>query len=367
MRALLPLLLLLLPAWTAPAAADCGAPAPVCAARGAVFPVSGFSPIGSAVRIGPALLVTSRHVVADETEVTLFLPDRSPLRAEVLPSDYEDDLALLRADLPEGPALAPAEVPPQAPLYAVGADVAAGRVAVFAPGPLHAAPAPGHPRARLHHGAVSGPGTSGGALLDAEGRLQGFLAAGGEGRNEAIPAGRLAALQAASGAGAGARGAALGRAVRACQEGLERLAGQRPLPEPAAVALEADCRASGNRQYWDEAARTLALAGRRAAAVDLFADSLAEDPEALNTRIGYAVALHLDGRWAEGLENLAWLLQRLPRDPQVLRLAIQAGAWGGDRALAERAYALLAEHHPAQAEAARRFLESDSPPPRLPP
>lgn len=358
------LALLLLPG--AAAARDCEAPQPVCAAAASVFALSGFSPVGSAVRIGPGLLVTSRHVVADETEVVLFLPDRTPLAAEVVPGDFEDDLVLLRAVLPEGPSLQPAQTAPKPPLYAIGADLAAGRVRVFAPGPLHALPAEGLPRARLHHGAESRPGTSGGALLDAAGRLQGFLAAGGEGRNEAIPAERLAALQAASGPGAGARGAEIGQAVRACQEGLEALSGQRPLAREAAAALEADCRATLNRQFWDEAAQVLAIGGHRAEAVGLFADGLAADPEALNTRIGYAVALHLDGRWGEGLENLAWLLQRLPRDPQVLRLAVQAGAWGGDRDLAERAYALLAEHHPAQAEAARRFLDSDSPPPRLP-
>lgn len=60
------LALLLLPG--AAAARDCEAPQPVCAAAASVFALSGFSPVGSAVRIGPGLLVTSRHVVADETE-----------------------------------------------------------------------------------------------------------------------------------------------------------------------------------------------------------------------------------------------------------------------------------------------------------
>ncbi len=37
----------------------CAAPAPVCAARAAVFPLgSRFDPLASAVRIGPDLLVT---------------------------------------------------------------------------------------------------------------------------------------------------------------------------------------------------------------------------------------------------------------------------------------------------------------------
>ena len=52
----------------------CAAPAPVCAARAAVFPLgSRFDPLASAVRIGPDLLVTSRHVMADETRAELRL------------------------------------------------------------------------------------------------------------------------------------------------------------------------------------------------------------------------------------------------------------------------------------------------------
>ena len=58
---------------------SCPQPAPVCDARDAVFAVSAFDPVGSAVRIGPERLVTARHIVADRKTATLFLPDGRPI------------------------------------------------------------------------------------------------------------------------------------------------------------------------------------------------------------------------------------------------------------------------------------------------
>ncbi len=74
----------------------CTAPEPVCAARAAVFAVSSFDPLASAVRVGPEFLVTNRHVVADETRAEVRLADGRRLAAEVVPTGYAGDLALLR-------------------------------------------------------------------------------------------------------------------------------------------------------------------------------------------------------------------------------------------------------------------------------
>ncbi len=84
--------LLLLFAGTAYAEAACDAPAAVCAARGAVFAVSSFDPLASAVLVAPGLLVTNRHVVADETQQQALAPGSARQRladaldAEELPA-----------------------------------------------------------------------------------------------------------------------------------------------------------------------------------------------------------------------------------------------------------------------------------------
>jgi hypothetical protein len=363
-RAAAVLLVALLPA-TADAQGDaCAQPQPVCAARESVFAIAAFDPIGSAVRLGETRLVTARHVVADEELVTLFLPDGTPLQATVVPSDYPGDLILLEVeDLPPGPVLTPAEIEDDSAVYTVGADVGLRRIRAYDPGNLTFAPPADRPLARLHHSAYSQPGNSGGALVDDAGRLVGIVASGGEGRFEAIPAAAVGDLSQRSGPQAAEASAEIGAAVRVCTTLLDnfRNAGSR-LEDQQARAIATSCTRSGNRQLTDLAGQTLGRAMRAEAAIALFEQGLAEDPNAVNTRIGLAITHHLARDFEAALPHLRWLMDNAGDDLQVLRLAIQAGAWGNDMELAERALARLKEVNPESAPAAERFLQN--PPPR---
>ena len=343
---------------------SCTQPAPVCDARDAVFAVSSFDPVGSAVRIGPERLVTSRHIVADRKTATLFLPNGRPIEVAVVPNDYRGDLVLLEsAALPPGPALRATELEPDALLYTIGADVSLRRIRAYDPGRSRLLPAEGFPLARLHHGAYSQPGNSGGALVDEAGRLVGIVASGGEGRFEAIPAAAIATLKARSGAVHADASAEIGAAVRVCTTLVEEFKGGR-LADQEAKAIATACRRSGNRQLMDLAGQVLGAGGRSEAAIALFEQGLAEDPNAINTRVGLVVAHHLTRDFEAALPHLHWLMDHVDDDLQVLRLAIQAGAWADDRALAERALARLKEVNPQTAPAAERFL--NNPPPRPP-
>lgn len=53
----------------------CTSPEAVCAQISRVFKIASFDPEASAVLIEPGLLVTNRHVVADSSQVQVFLPD----------------------------------------------------------------------------------------------------------------------------------------------------------------------------------------------------------------------------------------------------------------------------------------------------
>ena len=346
-------------------AQDCVQPEPVCAARDAVFAVSAFDPVASAVRIGPSRLVTTRHGIADQEEVILFLADGSRLPARAVPSDYPGDLLLLEAEgLPDGPLLEQTAAEPGSALYTVGADLGRGAIRAYDPGPLQSLPAEGFPLARLHHGAYSQPGNSGGALVDAEGRLAGIVASGGEGRFEAIPVAEIARLEARSGPDYREASAEIGAAVRVCTLLLEDLqqAGRRQLEEQEAKAVTTSCTRSGNRQLYDLAAQTLGRSGRREDSIALFERALDEDPNAINSRIGLVVTLSLARRYEDSLPHLRMLMEQARDDLQVLRLAIQAGVWGDDRPLAERAFERLKALNPQMAPAAERFL--NNPPPR---
>ncbi len=344
----------------------CTQPPPVCDARGFVFAISGFDPVASAVRIDDETLITVRHSVADETEVMVLLEDGSRRSAEVIPTAFVGDLILLRAaDLPDGPVAEIDTAEPDEAVFTVGADVRQRTIVAYDPGTVGHLPAEGFARARLHHSAFSQPGNSGGALVDGEGRLVGIVASGGEGRFEAVPASAVAEIRALSGPEHAATSAEVGAANRICVLKLdEARVNLRGLEDADAMAIATACRRSNNRQNLDLAAQALGISGRTATAVALYEEALAIDPNATNTRLGLAIALHIAARYEDALPHLRALMGEIGEDPQVLRLAIQSGIWGGDPELSERAFETLQRINPQMAPAARRFL--DNPPPRPP-
>lgn len=355
---------LLLPAAAHAQGDDCRQPAAVCDARLAVFAISAFDPVGSAVRIGETQLVTSRHVVADRTTAELFLHDGSKIEVQVVPSDYKGDVILLSApDLPSGPILQAADAREESQLFTVGADVQLQRIRAYDPGGITLLPAEDKSFARLHHTAHSQPGNSGGALVDEEGRLLGIVAAGGEGRSEAIPSRTIAVLAERSGPEHEAASAEIGAAVRICTLQLENLRGRRgSLDEQEIKALTIACRRSGNRQLYDLAGQAFGIRRMTEESLALFQDSLEQDPHALNSRIGLAITYHMALRYEEELPHLHFLMQHAPEDPQVLRFAIQAGVWGDDPEIAQSALEKLKEVDPRAALAAEHFMKE--PPPR---
>jgi S1-C subfamily serine protease len=351
------------PAETATSSPECPHPAPVCAIRQAVFPVSGFDPVGSATRIGPDLLVTSRHVVADRTDVQIYTPD-GPKEGRVIASAYAGDLALIEVDgLPDPGLVLSLDAPDEALVttYAVGADVARQEVRVFDPGTVIALPAPGAPLGRLHVTSYMQPGVSGGALVDEAGRLVGISAGGGEGRYEAIPAQDLRALLALrEDAQAFEIAQRLGTALATCAGMMERFDAAETA---AAEALAETCAGADNHGQLLEAGRLLALAGAFDAAITLHQQAVAQVPNSINARISLLVSLQLAARFDEMTLHARRVMELAPDDPRVLRFAIQSGIWGGAPELAEAAYSALLLADPVQAQAARRFIDAAPPAP----
>ena len=344
----------------APPAVDptCPHPPAVCLARQAVFPVSSFDPLASSVRIAPDLLVTNRHAIGDRLEATVQTPE-GPRSARVVASAYRGDLVLLTFGglRRKGVVLAPYEgAVGEGPFFAVGADAARREVRVFEPGGLILGPAEGAPLGRLHVAAAMQPGVSGGALVDAEGRLVGIAVGGGQGRFEALPASAINELLALRDAtDAEAVQESLGASFVGCANAID--AGRTD-------DLAETCAASENAGMLLEAGRALAAAGDFDAAIGLHRAAAEQVPNSINARLSLLVSLQLGGRFADMPENARWLFEQAPEDPQALRFAIQSGVWGGDPALAEAAYQTLLSVDPRQAQAARRFIDNAPPAPQ---
>ena len=359
-------LALALPAEAQRPAPGCKAPTAVCKSSARVFPISSFDPVGSAVLIEPGLLVTNRHVIADNPRAQVFMSDGSQRIADVIPTAYKGDLILLRLEglvVSQPLTLGTPAVDQQ--VYTVGADVGRGTIRAYLPGRVMAVPPDDKPYARVHHSARSQPGNSGGALFDRDGSMVAIITSGGEGRNEAISVAEIAKLKAQSGPDQALVSARIGLSYRKCSEALDavRGSGQR-MAESNAEFLYTQCLATGNRQLFDDAGRMLGRQQFIDEALELFTKSLEQDPNGLNTRLSLAISLHVAQRYEDEIPHLKALLDVLPADPQVLRLAIQAGKWGGDEALAARAFNLLVEHHPQLKAVADRFMQQPPPPRR---
>lgn len=313
------------------------------------------------MRIGPDLLVATRHGVADERDVKVHGADGAPVPGTVIPTSFSGDLVLIRAVLPDGPVLAPGGEA-DGDLYVAGRDIQTRRIRVFPKGELLSKPEPSKPLARLHHTVRLQTGVSGGALVNAAGKFVAVAVSGGRGRYEAVPASRIAELKAASGEEHAARSAEIGKAYRECLVSVEKA--QRAndaLPDEAADQIERACLASGNRQLFDIAGQVLGRSRRLDAAVRLFERSVATDPNAVNARLGLVVTLIFARKAEAALPHVRWLIDAAPKDIQVQRFAVQVGKRAGDSALAEKGLALIGKYNPAELEGAKRFLEGGLP------
>lgn len=360
------LIVLLIVPSAAMAIEHCDAPKPVCDAASRVYRVASFDPESSAVMVGPDRLVTNRHVVGDHATATVTLPDGRTLAAKVVPSSYPGDLVLLDVKgLPQQAPLKWAEADQDTVLRVAGVDIGRGEVRVYPPGHLLVEIAD-TPRARLQHDAESFPGNSGGALLDSQGDLVGIVTSGGDGHNEAIPASEIATLEDDSGPDHAQDQARISHDYVSCMDALDAARGRTLAPD-VAKTIGTACPASGNRQLIDLAGQAFGRAGDLKRAVAMFQQSLTLDPNAVNSRLGMVVTLQIARRYDQEVPHLRWLMDVLPKDPQVLRFAVQAGKWGGDPALASDALSNLEKYHPALAAAARRFYDNAPATPPGPP
>ena len=138
------------------------------------------APEGSGVAVAPGgLIATARHVVAPAERIDVRLADGRILPAELVGEDAASDIALLRvaAELPPlPPAPRPRLAQPVCAIanaYGLGLSVSCGVVSA-----LDVAEAGFNPvEDFVQTDAAANPGSSGGALVDADGRLVGLVSA----------------------------------------------------------------------------------------------------------------------------------------------------------------------------------------------
>ena len=312
--------------------------------------------------IGPELLITNRHVVADHKNATVYVPNGRVVQASVVPTSYSGDLVLLKLKgLGNLKALDIGSAHQNSKLFAIGTEIRTKQVRVYPPGRVILLPAEDKPLARLHHSAHSRPGNSGGALVDNSGRLVGIVTSGGDGFNEAIPATEIESLRLLSGQQFEQESRKIGIAYRQCINALEMSkSGPKSDQILSKTNIIEDCANSINRQLFDLAGQTLGRAGQVDDAIAMFQRALAQDPHAINSRMGLIVTLHLARQYGAAVPHLEKLIKLFPTNLRILRLSIQAGKLGGNLNFAHEALELLEQHYPRLAPNFKRFFEDVS-------
>ena len=335
----------------------CNAPDPVCASQNIVYRISSFDPAASAVRIKKDLLVSNRHVVADNKLVKILLTSGEAISGEVIPSSYEGDLVLIRANLGNGP-VAILSDDLAGNLLTIGHDQKNREIQVYRPGRLLIKPDANVQFSRIHHTAHSQPGNSGGALVNDKGQVVGITTSGGNGRSEAIPASHISKLIDMSGVQYAEFDKKLAASYRNCILKTEKYQNVRRLDDEDAIALITACSSTKNRQLLAQTAMILGRANRLQKSAEMFEKSLARDPSAINARLGYLVTLHLAKRYQDEVGILTSLMALIPRDVMVQRFAIQVGKHLNDPKLIDAGLAIIEQYAPERLAAAKRFLSA---------
>ena len=338
----------------------CSAPAPVCDWQDRIVGVRTPSMIASGIILDCGFILTNMHVAEDHENVVVRDSEGTISRAAPLAHGMPADLAILRPDNVSGePEFDEYGVNDQPDiLYVVAFDQGRNGPRVYKSGDFaHYPDASAYPQARIHTNAKALPGNSGGAVVDAKGRLVGVLASGDGKISEVVPANHIGTLAAGTSPQHETAFAARGRSIRVCADTLYYAGDiQRNPPQPLVAKIEKHCMASGNKQLLDQAGQQFGKWWMFDRSELFLKRSEALDPNSPNTLMSLAVTYHLDRQAEKERPVLERYLALDPTNTQALRLGVQVAGMLQDRDFADYVLGLMKQHNPASVPMAESFL-----------
>ena len=306
-------------------------------------------------------IITNRHVIEDHRQVIIKFNDGTIKKAYPIPHNYPVDLVILtlNKDL-----VIPNKLIIPSPIKGMLRVVAfdqgrksnriykKGRVIVLPNNKMNI-------QARIHTTAKSLPGNSGGAVVDDNGNLVGFLASGDGNINEVISLSSLNGVLKNTNNKHNIEFFKIGRFIRLCADSLEIAFNVQRNPDPVLMHnITTNCWNSNNKQLIDQAGQTFGRLGDLKKSSKFLERSIEMDPMSPNSLLSLAITYHIDRKLNKERPIILRLLKLIPEDPQVLRLGVQVAGILKDKKMSETILNLMSLHNKEALPLAKKFIDN---------
>ena len=318
--------------------------------------------IASGTLINDNFIITNRHVVEDHSHVIVRLFNGEIKKAYSLPNNYPVDLTILTLNKSIDPKNINLKMNSTIPkkLKVVGFDQGRKKSRIYKEGNvIHFPDLKKFSFSRIHTNAQSLPGNSGGAVIDENFNLIGFLASGDGNYNEVVPIQALKKVIEKTDLIVKEDFLKWGKNIRICADTLEfSYKFQKRPPDNLINKIENFCTLSRNKQLYDQVGQTFGRWGLFDKSIFFLKKSLKLDPYSPNTLLSIAISYHIKRNINSEKPIILKLLQLIPEDPQVLRLAVQVAGYLKDKKLAKEVLNLIKKYNPAAFPLANDYLNN---------
>jgi hypothetical protein len=306
-------------------------------------------------------IITNRHVIEDHKQVIIKFYDGSIKKAYPIPHNYPVDLVILtlNKDIPLPYKL----IDPyliSGMLRVVAFDQGRNSNRIYKKGRIIVLPdIKKNVQARIHTSAKSLPGNSGGAVVDDNGNLVGFLASGDGNINEVISLSSLNGVLKNTNVKHTIDFFKIGKFIRLCADNLEIAFNVQKNPDPVLIKnITTNCWNSNNKQLIDQAGQTFGRLGDLKKSSKFLERSIRLDPMSPNSLLSLAITYHIDRKISKERPIINRLLKLIPEDPQVLRLGVQVAGILKDKKMSKTILNLMSIHNKEALPLAKKFIDN---------
>ena len=345
-------------------ASNCDEDVAICSWTEKVSIVKTQNITASAVKLSDKFYVTNKHVVEDNLFVTLFDINGSFLKANVLQNNHPADLVILSVDNKNNhnQSINLYEVTRNYNgLRSVAFGIGRQTIRIFPLGNLISLPSKKYKQARIHSTIKNLPGISGGALINKKGQLVGILTSGSGNYNEAIPVNILNEVIELTTREKNSYDERY-KNIRRCAQAIEIMNNNfNQFSQFDLTNAENNCNSANLKTFYDMLGQIYGNYGDFKKSLLFLKKSSKLDPNSPTSLISLAVAYQFNKDFQNHAKVLKRLINLIPQDVLVLRMAIQSSAFSNDIDFARKSLILMKKYNKRAFSQAYNFLKQSFP------